>query len=98
MELRIQSIHFDATEQLEAFVEKKIKKLEKFNDEIMQVEVNLKLVKPETANNKEASIKMNLKNGEVFANKTADSFEEAIDLCTEALEKQLIKTKTKKDR
>ena len=98
MELRIQSIHFDATEQLEAFVEKKIKKLEKFNDEIMQVEVNLKLVKPETANNKEASIKMNLKNGEVFANKTADSFEEAVDLCTEALEKQLIKTKTKKDR
>ena len=98
MELRIQSIHFDATEQLEAFVEKKIKKLEKFNDEIMQVEVNLKLVKPETANNKEASIKMNLKNGEVFANKIADSFEEAVDLCTEALEKQLIKTKTKKDR
>ena len=98
MELRIQSINFEATEQLKAFVEKKMKKLEKFNDNIIQAEVILKVVKPETANNKEASVKMNLKNGEAFANKTADTFEEAIDSCAEALEKQIIKTKEKKDR
>ena len=29
MEIRIQSIHFDATEKLQAFAEKKIAKLEK---------------------------------------------------------------------
>lgn len=29
MELKIQSIHFDATEKLQAFIEKKIAKLEK---------------------------------------------------------------------
>lgn len=29
MEVKIQSIHFDATEKLQAFVEKKIAKLEK---------------------------------------------------------------------
>lgn len=30
MEIRIQSIHFDATEQLQAFIQKKVSKLEKY--------------------------------------------------------------------
>ena len=29
MEIRIQAIHFDATEQLQAFIQKKVSKLEK---------------------------------------------------------------------
>ncbi|MDE6447259.1 MAG: HPF/RaiA family ribosome-associated protein, partial [Muribaculaceae bacterium] len=33
---------------------------------------------------------------EVFASKTCDTFEEAIDLCIEALERQLEKIKEKK--
>ena len=98
MELRIQSINFDATEQLKSFVEKKVKKLEKFHDGIIQAEISLKVVKPETAKNKEAGIKISLKQGEAFANKVADTFEEAIDLCVEALEKQIVKTKEKKER
>lgn len=57
MEVRIQSIHFDASEQLQAFVQKKAVKLEKYYDDIKKVEVSLKVVKPETAENKEAGIK-----------------------------------------
>jgi putative sigma-54 modulation protein len=53
-------------------------------------------VKPEGPNNKEVSMKLNIRNGESFASKTADTFEEAIDLCMDALEKQLIRTKEKK--
>lgn len=98
MELRIQSVNFDATEQLKAFVEKKVKKLERFNEDIIETEVILKVVKPETANNKDASVKMKLRQGEAFAGKTADTFEEAVDLCLLAIEKQIIKTKTKKER
>jgi putative sigma-54 modulation protein len=98
MEIRIQSVNFDATAQLKAFVEKKMKKLEKFNDSILEAEVIMKVVKPETAKNKDVSVKLKLKNSEPFANKVADTFEEAIDLCREALEKQIIKTKEKKDR
>lgn len=98
MELRIQSVNFDATDQLKAFIEKKMKKLERFNDHIIQTEVNLRVIKPETAKNKEASIKLSLRNGEAFASKTADTFEEAIDLCAIAIEKQIIKTKEKKER
>jgi putative sigma-54 modulation protein len=56
----------------------------------------MKVIKPDAPNNKEVSIKLNIKNGESFASKTAESFEEAIDLCVEALEKQVIRTKEKK--
>lgn len=95
MNIAIQSVHFDATAQLKEFIEKKVSKLDKFSDQIIDAEVILKVVKPEVANNKEASVKLNVKNGELFANKIADTFEEAITLSVEALEKQVLKVKEK---
>ncbi|MCD7976386.1 MAG: ribosome-associated translation inhibitor RaiA [Tannerellaceae bacterium] len=95
MDIRIQSIHFDASEQLEAFVQKKVSKLEQYFDGIILAEVILKVIKPETAQNKNASIKLKIKNGDLFAEKTADTFEEAVDECAEALSKQLLKFKEK---
>lgn len=95
MNIAIQSVHFEATTQLREFIEKKISKLGKFTDFIVDAEIILKVVKPEVANNKEASIKLNIKNGELFANKTADTFEEAVTLSIEALEKQILKVKEK---
>ena len=95
MEVRIQSIHFDASEQLQSFIQKKTAKLEKYYDDIKKVEVSLKVVKPETAENKEAGVKVLVPNGELYASKICDTFEEAIDVCVEALEKQLVKYKEK---
>ena len=95
MEIRIQSIHFDASEQLQAFIQKKAAKLEKFYDDIEKVEVSLKVVKPETAENKEAGVKVIVPNGDFYASKICDTFEEAIDLSVEAVEKQLVKYKEK---
>ncbi len=95
MEVRIQSIHFDASEQLQSFIQKKTAKLEKYYDDIKKVEVSLKVVKPETAENKEAGVKVLVPNGELYANKICDTFEEAIDICMDALEKQLVKYKEK---
>lgn len=95
MEIRIQSIHFDATEQLQAFIQKKVSKLEKYYEDIKKVEVSLKVVKPETAENKEAGVKVLVPNGEFYASKICDTFEEAIDVSIEALGKQLVKYKEK---
>ena len=53
MEVNIKSIHFDATEKLQAFIEKKVAKLEKSFEDIKKVEVQLKVVKPAAALNKE---------------------------------------------
>ena len=95
MEVRIQAIHFDASEKLQDFIQKKATKLEKYCDDINKVEVSLKVVKPETAMNKEVGIKVLAMNGEFFVEKVSDTFEEAIDVCVDALSKQLTKTKEK---
>ena len=75
MEVRIQSIHFDASEQLRSFIQKKVVKLEKYYDDIKKVEVSLKVVKPETVENKESGVKVIVPNGECYASKVCDTFE-----------------------
>jgi putative sigma-54 modulation protein len=95
MKLRIQSINFDATIILESYISKKMSKIEKFFEEIQNVEVYLKVVKPESATNKEVEMKISIPNVDFFASKTCDTFEEAVDLTIEALEKQIRKHKEK---
>ena len=58
MEIRIKAIHFDATAKLEEFINKKAQKLARRNESVTGFDVTLKVVKPETALNKEASIKL----------------------------------------
>ncbi len=95
MELKIRSIRFDTTEKLHDFIAKKIVKLEKSCDQIETAEVILKVVKPETAKNKETGIRISVPNDSLFAEKVCDTFEEGIDLCVEALLRQLDKYKEK---
>jgi putative sigma-54 modulation protein len=95
MEIKIQSIHFDATEKLQAFIEKKVAKLEKSYEEIKKVEVQLKVVKPATSANKEAGMTVTVTGSTLFAEKTCDTFEESIDQCVDALKIQLGKYKEK---
>ncbi len=95
MEIKIQSIHFDATEKLQAFIEKKVAKLEKTFEEVQNVEVQLKVVKPATAQNKETSLTVNVPGTTLFVEKTCDTFEEGIDLCVDAMKVQLTKFKEK---
>ena len=96
MEIKIQSIHFDATVQLEAFIEKKVAKLEKSLEEIQKAEVQLKVVKPATALNKEASITVSVPGQTFYVEKTCDTFEESIDQCVDSMKVQLKKFKEKR--
>lgn len=98
MEATIKAIHFDASEKLVAFINKKIDKLARRYEAMSEAEITLKVVKPETAMNKEAQVKIIVpQNPDLFASKTADTFEEAVDLCLRAIEPQLDKIKDKKD-
>ena len=83
MEIKIQSIKFDATEKLQAFIEKKVAKLEKSYEDIKNVEVQLKVVKPATAMNKEVSLSAAVTGTTLFVDRTCDTFEEGIDQCVE---------------
>ena len=95
MEIKIQSIHFDATEKLEAFVEKKVAKLEKTFEDIQKVEVQLKVEKPATADNKTVSLSVAVPGNTLFVEKTSDTFEESTDLCVDSMRNQLQKFKEK---
>lgn len=97
MEIKIQAIHFEATEALNAFVTKKIEKLTRKYADITYAEANLRLIKPETAMNKEAIISISVpQSNPVVATKVADTFEEAVDLCIAAIEPQLERLKSKR--
>ncbi len=96
MDVRIQAINFDASEKLIAFINKKAERVQRHSPAITSVDVKLTVVKPETAMNKEAVVKVLQPQEEMVASKVADTFEEAIDLCLEAIEKQLEKKKGQK--
>ena len=95
MEIKIQSIHFDATEKLQAFIQKKVAKLENSYEDIQKVEVVLKVVKPATAQNKEVNITVTVPGHSVYMEKVSDTFEEGVDLCVDSLKVQLQKIKEK---
>lgn len=97
MEVNIKAIHFDITDKLVSFVNKKVEKLARRFEALSEADVTLKVVKPETSMNKEASVKLIIpSSADLFASKTADTFEEAVDLCLAALEPALEKNKEKK--
>ena len=95
MEIKIQAVHFDATEKLQEFATKKVENLSRSYEDIKKVEVQLKVEKPQTAMNKTTSISVAIPGGTQFVEKTCDTFEEGIDLCVDALKVKLTKIKEK---
>ncbi|MDD6129682.1 MAG: ribosome-associated translation inhibitor RaiA [Prevotellaceae bacterium] len=95
MDIKIQAIHFEASEKLQDFILKKVNKLEKFSEEIRKVEVSLKVVKPETAMNKETQVILTLPGKDLIAQEVCDTFEEGVDKTLESLTRQLSKYKEK---
>lgn len=94
MKLNINSVNFEIAERLEKYIKKKTRRYERLlpSEEVI-MELRLTVIKPETNLNKQTQIRI-LGNGpELFAEKTCDTFEQGIDLCLEALDKQLEKLK-----
>lgn len=97
MDVRINAIHFEISARLTEFINKKADRLARRFPSISTVETNLKVVKPETAMNKEVVLRVVIPgHDDVLATKLADSFEEAVDLALVAAERQLEKYKEKK--
>ena len=95
MKIEIQSIHFTPDGELVDFVNKKVEKLTLLDDGVINTDVFLKIEKPESPENKITEIHVHSSNGEYFAKKQCDTFEESIDVSVQALRKQLLKSKGK---
>ena len=94
MEIKVQSIHFDADQKLVTFVEERLNKLTQYYDKIIGGDVLLK-VDSQGKENKVAEIKVKISGKDLFAKKQCKSFEEATDEAVEALRKQIRKHKNK---
>jgi len=95
MDIKIKAIHFDATDKLQEFIEKKVSKLEKTFEDIQNVDVQLTVVKPATAMNKEVALDVAVPGNKLHVEKTCDTFEESVDQCVDAMKGQLMKFKEK---
>jgi putative sigma-54 modulation protein len=95
MEIRKQSVHFDADQKLLDFIDRKVSKLETFFDRIVSADIILKLEKTGQVQDKVAEIKLNVPGNTLIAKETCKSFEEAIDKSADVLRRQLIKYKEK---
>ena len=83
MNIKINSLRFSPTKDLETFVEGKVRKLGLFYDEIIGAEVFLKLENAQNTENKVAESK---------------SFEESTDNAIEAIKRQIKRYKKKRKR
>ena len=93
MEIRVQSLKFDADQKLLEFVEKKVSKIGRFDDAITDVEVVLSLLeKPE---NKNVKLKVHVPGGSQVIERNAQTFEIAVNECVDAMKEKLTRNKAK---
>lgn len=96
MEIKIQSIHFDADEKLLEFSKKKVGKLTQFFDHIITADVYFRLENNgATVKDKVVDLKVNIPGQTLYASETSKTFEESVDSTVASLERQLKKHKEK---
>ena len=95
MNIRINAVRFDADGKLEEFIEKKVSKLARYFDDIINAEVFLKVENTPDLENKVVEIKLEIPGSDLFASKQSKSFEESTDVVVDALKQQILKHKDK---
>lgn len=94
MEIRVKSLKFNADQKLLDFVEKKVSKLERFDETIDYVDVIMSLM--EKPDNKSVKLQAGMPGGTLMIERTARSFEEAINEGVDAMKEKLVRNKEKK--
>jgi putative sigma-54 modulation protein len=95
MDVKIQSIKFDADKKLVDFINSKLAKLQRFYDAIIGAEVFLKLENSQDMENKIVEVKLLIPGNDLFVERQAKTFEEGVDDCLEVLKRQVTKHKEK---
>ena len=92
MEIKLKSLHLDVDEKLAEFVEKKVSRLSKFFEGVAnEAEVSLEDIKE----GKKAKIQIHIPGDELIIERTADTFENAITGCVDAMKEKLTRAKEK---
>lgn len=95
MNIKIQSIKFDADKKLIDFIEKKLANLSVILTTLLMLEVFLRLQNSQELDNKVAEIRLKVPGSELFAQRQSKTFEEAVDDSIDALKFKFKKHKDK---
>ncbi len=93
MEIRVQSIRFDADQKLLDFVDRKLGKLSKFHDSVIGAEVRLSLLQEH--NNKNVWVRIQIPGNDIVVERNAATFEDAVVDCADILKEKLTRVKEK---
>lgn len=94
MEIKVQSIKFDADQKLLDFIDKKLGKISKYNEDIIRTEVNLSLLADH--DNKNVKVRVFVPGNELVVERNSDTFENAIVDCAGVLKDLLVSEKEKR--
>jgi len=95
MNIKINSVRFDADQKLIDHIQKKVNKLGQFFDGIIGAEVFLRLENVQDDENKVAEVRLLIPGNDLFVKKQSKTFEEAINKAVETLNRQVTKYKEK---
>ena len=97
MNVKIQTVHFNADSKLVDYVNRKLEKLTVFSDRIIQVNVYLKLDNVvHSIKDKIAEIRVHVPRHNFFVKATSKSFEEYFDVALDSMITQIKKNKERK--
>ena len=95
MKVNVHAVNFTVDRKLVNFVEDRMSKLEKYYDKIISSDVFLKVENTSDKENKIVEIKIHVPGDDFIVKKQCKTFEEAIELAAESLERLVVKRKEK---
>lgn len=95
MKVSVHAVNFSVYRKLVDFIQERMDKLEKYYDKIVSSDVFLKVENTSDKENKFVEIIVNVPGDDFIVKKQCRTFEEAVDLTAESLERLLVKRKEK---
>ena len=95
MKVSVHAVNFTVDKRLVDFIQEGLDKLEKYYDKVVSADVFLKVEKTSEKENKIVEVKINVPGDEFLVKKQCKTFEEALELSAESLQRMLVKRKEK---
>ena len=95
MKVNVHAVNFTVDRKLVDFIQERMDKLEKYYDKIVSSDVFLKVEKTSDKENKIVEVKIHVPGDDFMVKKQCKTFEEAVELSSESLERLLVKRKEK---
>lgn len=95
MKVNVHAVNFNVDRKLIGYVQARLDKLDKYYDRVVHSDVFFKLDNTSAKVNKIAELKINVPGDEFIVKKQCKTFEEAVELAADSMERLLVKRKQK---